>query len=144
MLMKSKQAKQDDARRVALLHALLGRIHPGNQAEVFIWQKFPARLSKSRLEKPRSREPSQRDLSYEHIEIFTKELEVKRDLGNRASPANRAHMKRPSVNSKRDNLHSGHLLGICQVVGPESRVHLWLAKVSEHKVNLFLYYAIFL
>ena len=51
--------------------------------------KFPARLPRSRLEKPRSREPSQPALSYEHIENFTKDLEVRRDLGNRA------HMKRP-------------------------------------------------
>ena len=57
--------------------------------------KFPAPLSRSRLEKPRSREPSQPALSYEHIENFTKDLEVRRDLGNRASPVNRAHMKRP-------------------------------------------------
>ena len=57
--------------------------------------KFPARLPRSRLEKPRSREPSQPALSYEHIENFTKDLEVRRDLGNRASPVNRAHMKRP-------------------------------------------------
>ena len=33
--------------------------------------------------------------SYEHIAIFTKEIGVRRDLGNRASPVNRAHMKRP-------------------------------------------------
>ena len=45
--------------------------------------KFPARLA-------RSREPSQPALSYEHIENFTKDLEVRRDLGNRASPVNRA------------------------------------------------------
>ena len=36
-------------------------------------------------------------LSYEHIENFTKDLEVRRDLGNRASPVNRAHMKRPLI-----------------------------------------------
>ena len=41
----------------------------------------------------RSREPSQPTLSYEHIKNFTKDLEVRRDLGNRASPVNRAHMK---------------------------------------------------
>ena len=52
--------------------------------------KFPARL-------PRSREPSQPALSYEHIENFTRDLEVRRDLANRASPVNRAHMKRPLV-----------------------------------------------
>ena len=50
--------------------------------------KFSAHL-------PRSREPSQPALSYEHIENFTKDLEVRRDLGNGASPVNRAHMKRP-------------------------------------------------
>ena len=54
-------------------------------------------LPRSRLEKPRSREPSQPALSYEHIENFTKDIEVRRDLGNRASPVNRAHMKRPST-----------------------------------------------
>ena len=35
--------------------------------------------------------------SYEHFEIFTKEIGVRRDLGNRASPVNLAHMKRPLV-----------------------------------------------
>ena len=43
----------------------------------------------------RSREPSQPTLSYEHIKTFTKALEVRQDLGNRASPVNRAHVKRP-------------------------------------------------
>ena len=52
--------------------------------------KFPSRL-------PRSREPSQPALSYEHVENFTKDLEVRRDLGNRVSPVNRAHMKRPTL-----------------------------------------------
>ena len=50
--------------------------------------KFSAHL-------PRSPEPSQPALSYEHIENFTKDLEVRRDLGKMASPVNRAHMKRP-------------------------------------------------
>ena len=42
------------------------------------------------------REQSQPTLSisYEHIEIFTKDLEVRRNLGNRASPVNRAQRKR--------------------------------------------------
>ena len=35
--------------------------------------------------------------SYEHIEIFTKEIGVRRDIGNRASSVNRAHMKRPWI-----------------------------------------------
>ena len=34
---------------------------------------------------------SQCTLSYEHSEIFTNDLGVCRDLGNRASPVNRAH-----------------------------------------------------
>ena len=46
---------------------------------------------------PRSRELSKPALSYEHIENFRKDLEVKGDLGNRASPINRAHMKSPLV-----------------------------------------------
>ena len=33
--------------------------------------------------------------SYEHIEFFTKERLARRDLGTRASPVDRAHMKRP-------------------------------------------------
>ena len=51
----------------------------------------------SRASLPRSREPSQPALSYEHIENFTKELEVRRDLEHRASPVNRAHLRRPWV-----------------------------------------------
>ena len=75
-----------------LTHALLRRIHPGKWDEVFIWQNFPARL------------PTQAALSYEHIENFTKGLEVRRDLGNRARPVNRAHMNRPSNQSLRVTL----------------------------------------
>ena len=47
------------------------------------------RLLRSPMEKPRSREPIQPALSNEHIENFTKDLEMRRDLGNRA------HVKRP-------------------------------------------------
>ena len=36
-------------------------------------------------------------LSNEHIDIFTKKRVARRDLGNRASPVGRAHMKRPFV-----------------------------------------------
>lgn len=32
---------------------------------------------------------------YEHIDIFKRKRAARRDLGNRASPADRAHMKRP-------------------------------------------------
>ena len=58
-------------------------------------EKFSSRLPRSQLEKPRSRQPSHSTLSYEHSEIFTKDLVVYRDLKNRASPVNRDHMKRP-------------------------------------------------
>ena len=71
---------------------------PGIRAGVFIWEefkKFPARLPRSRSQKPRSRLPGQPAFSYEHIEIFVKKRAARRDLGNRASPVNRAHMKRP-------------------------------------------------
>ena len=76
MVWKLQQAMQDDAIRTARIHPA---IHPGNQDEVFIWQNF------------------QPTLSYKHIENFTKDLEVRRDLGNRASPLNRANIKRPLV-----------------------------------------------
>ena len=53
----------------------IGRIYPGfiwatPLKWVFEWKNFPARLPRSRLEKPGSREPSQSALSYEHIEIL--------------------------------------------------------------------------
>ena len=57
MIWKIQQAMQDDAMGAARIHPA---VHPGNRAEVFIWQKFPARLPRSLLEN--------------------------RDLGNRASP----------------------------------------------------------
>ena len=89
-----------NARRCRIHSKNSFRFHPGNRVEVFIWQNFqPAyrSLPRSQLEKPRSREPSQPALKYEHIENFTKDSEVRRDLGNRASPVNRAHMKRPAL-----------------------------------------------
>ena len=63
-------------------------IHLGNRAEVvIIIAKCQALL------------PSQPDLSYEHVENCTRDLEVRRDLGNPASPVNRAHVKRPLMGS---------------------------------------------
>ena len=90
MMWKIQQAMQDDAIRTARIHLA---VHPGNRDEVFM-AKFSARLPRSRLEKPRSREPSQPALSYEHIENFTKDLEVRRDLGNRT------HVKTPLKQNK--------------------------------------------
>ncbi|CAH3018697.1 unnamed protein product, partial [Porites evermanni] len=49
--------------------------HPSNQAET-LRKNFPARLPGSQLEKPRSQEPGQPALSYEHIENFTKDSEA--------------------------------------------------------------------
>ena len=57
----SKQSKTRPSR-----HAL-PCFHPGNWAEVFIQQNFPARFLRSWLENLRSQEPSQPILSYEHI-----------------------------------------------------------------------------
>ena len=58
MMWKIQPAMQDDAIRAA-------RVHPGNRAELHIWQNFLASLPRSRLEKQRSRKPSQPALSYE-------------------------------------------------------------------------------
>ena len=85
MMWKLQQAMQDDPIWTARIHRV---VHRGNRAEVFIWQNF---------------QPAYRDLGkqptlwYEHIANFTKDLEVRWDLGNRASPVNKAHMKRPLV-----------------------------------------------
>ena len=57
--------------------------------------KFLARLPRSWSQKPRFWYPGEPTFSYEHIKLFTKESVVTRDLGNRASPVDQAHMKRP-------------------------------------------------
>ena len=49
-----------------------------------------SRLPRSRFLQPRAREPSQPALSHKFIKNLTKDLEVRWDLGNRASPVNRA------------------------------------------------------
>ena len=59
--------------------------------------KFLSQLPRYRSQKPRSRQLGQPGLSYEHIDIFTKKRVARRDIGNRASPVDRAHMKRPLV-----------------------------------------------
>ena len=58
---------------------LFKMFRPGHWAGVFIWGKFSSRLP----------------ASYEHIDIFTKKRVARRDLGNQASPVDRALMKRP-------------------------------------------------
>ena len=61
------------------------RFHLGNRAEVFIWQNF----------QPAYRHPGNRAIppSYmtHHIENFTMDLEVRRDLGDQA------YVKRPLI-----------------------------------------------
>ena len=54
--------------------------------------KFSSRLPRSRFVLSVTGLPA---FSYEPIAIFTKEIGMMRDLGNRASLVNRAHMKRP-------------------------------------------------
>ena len=58
--------------------------------------KISVHLPRCRLEKPRSREPGQPAVSYEHINNCTKDLEERRDLGNLA------HVKRPQVSAVAD------------------------------------------
>ena len=68
-----------------------------NEANIAKYKNFDfraARLPRSRSEKLRSLEPSLPALSYEHIEHFTKDLEVRRDLRHRASPVKRTHVNR--------------------------------------------------
>ena len=81
---KIVQEMQDNAIQTARIHPA---VHLGNRDEVFIWQNFHL------LTENYGTEPAR--LSHEHIENFIKLLEVWRDLGNRASPVNQAHMKRP-------------------------------------------------
>ena len=53
--------------------------------KLYRWYSYDVENTASnvrRLEKPRSREPSQPALSYEHIENFTKDLEEGRNLGH--------------------------------------------------------------
>ena len=68
---------------------------PGNRDGVFIWKNFQPSCRDVGWKKPRSRQASHPTLSYVHSEIFTKDLVMYRDLGNRASPVNRDHMKKP-------------------------------------------------
>ena len=47
--------------------------------------------------------PGQPAFSYEHIQILVKKRVTRRDLGNRASPEDGTHMKRPQGNSIYDS-----------------------------------------
>ena len=125
---------------------------PGIRAGVFIWEKFEkisARLPRSRSQKPRSRLPGQPAFSYEHIEIFVKKRAARRDLGNRASLVNRAHMKRPWIDSeipnhcKRCGLSCNHSSGdlfTCEDNMLFSRVKISCFRAKAHLVFHWCFY----
>ena len=84
MMRKIVQEMQDNAIQTARIHPA---VHLGNG------MKCSHNKISSLLTENYGTEPAR--LSYDHIENFIKFLEVWRDLGNRASPVNQAHMKRP-------------------------------------------------
>ena len=112
-------------------------IHPGNRAEVvIIIAKFQALL------------PSQPDLSYEHVQNFTRDLEVRRDLGNPASPVNRAHVKRALMRSAHEIFlpMNYNLLGesyLClfaistEVMGAKYSRKYGIRGITWHKLSFF-------
>ena len=63
----------------------LFRFHPRNRGEVFIWQ-----ISSPLTEIPGT-EPARSLIGTYHIKYFTKDLEVRRDLGNQT------YVKRPLI-----------------------------------------------
>ena len=63
-------------------------VHPGNRAEVFMWQNFST-LTEIPVGKTDISGTEPTGPLIEHFEKFTKDLEVRRDLGNWA------HVKRP-------------------------------------------------
>ena len=71
MMWKIQQAMQDDAIRTARIHPAFIPV-TGMKCSYGEISNPLTRLPRSRLEIPRSREPSQPALSYEHIENFTK------------------------------------------------------------------------
>ena len=79
MMWKIQQAMLDDAIRTARIHSA---VHPGNRDEVFIWQNFQPAYRDLGWKK---RYLGNRASPYEHIENFTKDLEVRQDLGNPGS-----------------------------------------------------------
>lgn len=75
MMWKIQHAMQDDAIHAARIHpAFISSCYPGWSLNM---TKFPAHLVRSCLEKLKSQEPSRPILSYEHIENFFRDLEVR-------------------------------------------------------------------
>ena len=69
---------------------------PVTRAAVFIWKNsHPRYRDLGRNIVGRKNRDLVTGFSCEHIEIFTKKRVARRDLGNRASLVDRAHMKRP-------------------------------------------------
>ena len=98
-MQKIQQAMQDDAIRADRDHPAFIPVPGRRKLKVMFTSlaKFPARLPRSRLVKPRSREPSQSTLSYKNIENFTKELETS-ETGPTRSTINGAHCEdRPGM-----------------------------------------------
>ena len=80
-------------KKYTILAAMLRKFRPGYPGWSIHMQKFSSRYRDlSRKNRDLGSQPSFR---YEHIDIFTKEGVGRRDLGNRASPVDRTHMKRP-------------------------------------------------
>ena len=76
---------------------LFKTFRPGDRAGVFIWENFhPGYRDIGRINVPRCPGNQASPASHMNISIFFKKKRVtRRDLGNRASPVDRAHMKRP-------------------------------------------------
>ena len=125
MLIKGKiqQAMHDDTIRTT-------KIHLCNRDEVFLWRNF------------------QPALPYEHIENFTKDLEVRRGLGNSASPVIRAHVKRPLLSNVTLSLgkdgfgsfpESSYSIPICRMMNSSSCFIL----LHHHLVTYLLMFLLF-
>ena len=67
---------------------------PVTRAGMFMWEDFHP-VTKISVAKTEILATGQPGLSYEHIDNFTKKRVARQDLGNRASPVDRAQMKRP-------------------------------------------------
>ena len=92
MMWKIQQSMQDDAIWTATIHPAFIPVTGLKCSH----GKISSPLTEISVGKSqKSRKPCQPALSYEQIENFTKDLEVRRDLGNPASPVNRVHVKRP-------------------------------------------------
>ena len=93
MMWKIQQSMQDDAIWTATIHPAFIPVTGLKCSH----GKISSPLTEISVGKTGSREPCQPALSYEQIENFTKDLEVRRDLGNPASPVNRVMSRGPKI-----------------------------------------------